>query len=68
MSEPHIFFNEVNERQGVFHRRALLAGGLTALGVLGLSGRLMELLLGALRFCVFCLRVRRIKRFGRCRV
>jgi penicillin-binding protein 2 len=43
MSEPHIFFNEVNERQGVFHRRALLAGGLTALGVLGLSGRLMEL-------------------------
>jgi penicillin-binding protein 2 len=42
-SEPHIFFNEVNERQGVFHRRALLAGGLTALGVLGLSGRLMEL-------------------------
>ena len=42
-TEPHIFFNEVNERQGVFHRRALLAGGLTALGVLGLSGRLMEL-------------------------
>ncbi len=42
-SEPHIFFNEVNERQGVFHRRALMAGGLTALGVLGLSGRLMEL-------------------------
>jgi penicillin-binding protein 2 len=42
-NEPHIFFNEVNERQGVFHRRALLAGGLTALGVLGLSGRLMEL-------------------------
>jgi len=42
-SEPHIFFNEVNERQGVFHRRALLFGGLTTLGVLGLSGRLMEL-------------------------
>src|ERR1035437_9888875 len=42
-SEPHIFFNEVNERQGVFHRRAILAGGLTTLGVLGLSGRLMEL-------------------------
>jgi penicillin-binding protein 2 len=42
-SEPHIFFNEVNERQGVFHRRALLAGGLATLGVLGLSGRLMEL-------------------------
>jgi penicillin-binding protein 2 len=41
--EPHIFFNEVNERQGVFHRRAVMFGGLTALGVLGLSGRLMEL-------------------------
>jgi penicillin-binding protein 2 len=42
-NEPHIFFNEVNERQGVFHRRAVMFGGLTALGVLGLSGRLMEL-------------------------
>jgi penicillin-binding protein 2 len=42
-SEPHIFFNEVNERQGVFHRRALLAGGFATLGVLGLAGRLMEL-------------------------
>jgi penicillin-binding protein 2 len=42
-SRPHIFFNEVNERQGVFHRRALFAGGLATLGVLGLSGRLMEL-------------------------
>ena len=43
MSEPHIFFNEVNERQGVFHRRALLAGGFATLGVLGLAGRLMQL-------------------------
>src|ERR1700761_6164091 len=42
-SEPHIFFNEVNERQGVFNRRALLFGGLATAGVLGLSGRLMEL-------------------------
>ena len=42
-SEPHIFFNEVNERQGMFHRRALLAGGFVTLGVLGLSGRLMQL-------------------------
>ena len=42
-NEPHIFFNEVNERQGVFHRRALLAGGFATLGVLGLSVRLMQL-------------------------
>ena len=42
-NEPHIFFNEVNERQGVFHRRALLAGGFATLGVLGLAGRLMQL-------------------------
>jgi penicillin-binding protein 2 len=27
MSEPSIFFTEVNERQGVFHRRAFLLGG-----------------------------------------
>ena len=26
MSEPPIFFSEVNERQGVFHRRAFLMG------------------------------------------
>jgi penicillin-binding protein 2 len=43
MSEPHIFFSEVNERQGVFNRRALLAGGFATLGVLGLSARLMML-------------------------
>lgn len=42
-SEPHIFFNEVNERQGVFNRRALLAGGFATVGVLGLSARLMML-------------------------
>ena len=42
-SEPHIFFNEVNERQGVFHRRALLFGGMATLGVLGLSARLAKL-------------------------
>jgi penicillin-binding protein 2 len=42
-SEPHIFFNEVNERQGVFHRRALLFGGFATLGVLGLSARLAKL-------------------------
>ena len=42
-SEPHIFFNEVNERQGVFNRRALLFGGMATLGVAGLSARLMKL-------------------------
>jgi len=41
--EPHIFFSEPNERQAVFHRRALLTGGLAAAGLLGLSGRLVEL-------------------------
>ncbi|HVY33668.1 MAG TPA: penicillin-binding protein 2, partial [Caulobacteraceae bacterium] len=42
-SQPTIFFNEVNERQGSFHRRALMMGGLAGMGVLALSGRLMEL-------------------------
>jgi penicillin-binding protein 2 len=41
--EPHIQFSEVNQRQGLFHRRALLFGGFAALGVLGLSTRLMKL-------------------------
>jgi penicillin-binding protein 2 len=41
--QPAIFFNEVNERQGSFHRRALMMGGLASMGVLALSGRLMEL-------------------------
>ena len=36
MSEPSIFFFEVNERQGVFHRRAFLLGGFTGLGLLAL--------------------------------
>jgi penicillin-binding protein 2 len=43
MSEPHIFFTEVNERQGAFHRRAFLMGGLSGLGLLALSARLMHL-------------------------
>src|SRR6201985_875679 len=42
-SEPHIFFNEVNERPGVFNRRSLFSGGLATLGVVGLSARLMKL-------------------------
>ena len=34
MAEPRIFFEEVNERQGVFHRRAFLFGAFSGLGVL----------------------------------
>ena len=33
--EPHIFFDEVNERQGVFHRRAFILGGLAGAGRAG---------------------------------
>ena len=31
MSEPSIFFSEVNRRQGDFNRRACLLGGITGL-------------------------------------
>jgi len=43
MSEPSIFFFEVNERQGNFHRRAFLLGGFTGVGLLALGGRLAQL-------------------------
>jgi penicillin-binding protein 2 len=43
MTEPAIIFNEVNERQGVFHRRAFLLGGVAGAGLLALSGRLLQL-------------------------
>ena len=43
MSEPSIFFNEVNERQGVFHRRAFVMGALTSVGLVALGGRLAQL-------------------------
>src|ERR1700689_4079891 len=43
MSEPSIFFTEVNERQGVFHRRAFLLGGVAGVGLLALGGRLVQL-------------------------
>ena len=43
MSEPSIMFFEVNERQGVFHRRAFLMGGLAGGGLLALGGRLAQL-------------------------
>lgn len=43
MSEPTIFFTEVNERQGAFTRRAFLLGGITGLGLAALGGRLVHL-------------------------
>lgn len=43
MAEPSIFFSEVNERQGVFHRRMFLMGGLAGLGLAALGGRLAHL-------------------------
>ncbi len=41
--EPSIFFDEVNERQGVFHRRTFILGGFAGLGALALTGRLADL-------------------------
>ena len=43
MNEPHIFFSDVNERQGSFLRRTFVFGGLTALGVGALGARLGQL-------------------------
>ena len=43
MSEPSIFFSEVNERQGVFHRRGFLMGGFAGLGLAALGARLAHL-------------------------
>jgi penicillin-binding protein 2 len=40
MAEPSIYFSEVNERQGLFHRRAILLGGFAGLGMSALAGRL----------------------------
>jgi penicillin-binding protein 2 len=40
---PRIYFNEVNERQGVFHRRAFLMGGVAGVGLFALGGRLAYL-------------------------
>ncbi|MHB8283968.1 MAG: penicillin-binding protein 2 [Caulobacteraceae bacterium] len=42
-SEPHIYFDEVNERQAVFHRRSFLLGGFAGLGMLALGARLTQL-------------------------
>ncbi len=43
LNEPSIFFHEVNERQGAFHRRAFLLGGVAGVGMVALVGRLMQL-------------------------
>ena len=43
MTNPQIFLNEVNERQGEFGRRAFVFGGLLGVGVLALGGRLAQL-------------------------
>jgi len=43
MTQPAIFFDEVNERQGVFHRRAILLGGFAGFGVAALAARLAYL-------------------------
>lgn len=43
MSGPQIFFSEVNERQGVFTRRAFLMGGITGAAFGALTGRLTQL-------------------------
>src|SRR5476649_2778542 len=40
MSNPRIYFNEVNERQAVFHRRAFLMGGVAGVGLVALATRL----------------------------
>jgi len=43
MTQPAIFFEEVNERQGAFHRRAILLGAFAGLGLSALGGRLAYL-------------------------
>ena len=43
MIRPNIYFDDVNERQSLFHRRAFLFGGLTGVGLVALGGRLVNL-------------------------
>ncbi|WP_293682661.1 penicillin-binding protein 2 [uncultured Phenylobacterium sp.] len=43
MTQPAIFFEEVNERQGVFHRRAILLGAFAGVGMTALGARLAYL-------------------------
>jgi penicillin-binding protein 2 len=42
-AEPHIYFDDVNERQSVFHRRAFLLGGFAGVGIVALAARLTQL-------------------------
>ena len=43
MTTPQIVFDEVNERQSIFHRRTFLLAGLGGVGVAALAGRLAQL-------------------------
>jgi penicillin-binding protein 2 len=43
MIRPTIYFDDVNERQSLFHRRAFLFGGLAGIGLVALGGRLVNL-------------------------
>lgn len=43
MTQPAIFFAEVNERQGLFHRRAILLGAFAGIGISALGARLAYL-------------------------
>ncbi|MBU1378265.1 MAG: penicillin-binding protein 2 [Alphaproteobacteria bacterium] len=43
MTQPSIFFEEVNERQGTFHRRTVVLGAFAGLGVTSLVARLAYL-------------------------
>ncbi|MDE2355278.1 MAG: penicillin-binding protein 2 [Alphaproteobacteria bacterium] len=43
MSRSPLFLDDVNARQGLFHRRALLVGGAAGLGLTALLGRLAQL-------------------------
>ena len=43
MIKTNIVFNDVNQRQGVFHRRAFVIGGVAGAGLLALGARLAQL-------------------------
>src|SRR5690606_35391254 len=43
MAENKIVFNDSSERQGVFHRRIFVMGGVVAFGLFGLTGGLAYL-------------------------
>ena len=43
MTEPSLNFADVNERQGTFHRRTFVLGGVMGLGLAVLGGRLAQL-------------------------